>query len=223
MRYELTDEFNIIYSSGTTGVPKCIVHSAGGTLVQHLKEHRFHCGLTRGEKDFSAVVTKIRGAGADVDAGAGGPGPVGAGDADRAASPADAGLGLARAGAAVARRGRRGARQVRQIRELSAAGDTEGLVAARTTVHGEGDRTTLAVVSEQREAGLVVAEQVLAPAELTLEGVNAILGAAADVAQRYLGVFCLGLHDLDVFLTTLFGELGHGDTNHVAVVGGVSV
>ncbi|MEF2552335.1 acetoacetate--CoA ligase [Aurantimonas sp. A2-1-M11] len=35
----------ILFSSGTTGVPKCIVHSAGGTLLQHLKEHRLHCGL----------------------------------------------------------------------------------------------------------------------------------------------------------------------------------
>ena len=33
----------ILFSSGTTGVPKCIVHSAGGTLLQHLKEHRLHC------------------------------------------------------------------------------------------------------------------------------------------------------------------------------------
>ncbi|WP_428427604.1 acetoacetate--CoA ligase [Pararhizobium sp.] len=42
----------ILFSSGTTGVPKCIVHSAGGTLLQHLKEHRFHCGLKEGEKLF---------------------------------------------------------------------------------------------------------------------------------------------------------------------------
>ncbi|MCK3775816.1 acetoacetate--CoA ligase [Ensifer sesbaniae] len=42
----------VLFSSGTTGVPKCIVHSAGGTLLQHLKEHRFHCGLRRGEKLF---------------------------------------------------------------------------------------------------------------------------------------------------------------------------
>ncbi|RDL52832.1 Acetyl-coenzyme A synthetase [Ensifer sp. M14] len=42
----------VLFSSGTTGVPKCIVHSAGGTLLQHLKEHRFHCGLGDGEKLF---------------------------------------------------------------------------------------------------------------------------------------------------------------------------
>ncbi|MEY9831121.1 acetoacetyl-CoA synthetase [Sinorhizobium fredii] len=42
----------ILFSSGTTGVPKCIVHSAGGTLLQHLKEHRFHCGLKQGDRLF---------------------------------------------------------------------------------------------------------------------------------------------------------------------------
>ena len=42
----------VLFSSGTTGVPKCIVHSAGGTLLQHLKEHRYHCGLHEGERLF---------------------------------------------------------------------------------------------------------------------------------------------------------------------------
>ena len=42
----------ILFSSGTTGIPKCIVHSAGGTLLQHVKEHRFHCGLKEGDRFF---------------------------------------------------------------------------------------------------------------------------------------------------------------------------
>ncbi len=42
----------VMFSSGTTGVPKCIVHSAGGTLLQHLKEHRLHCDVKPGDRVF---------------------------------------------------------------------------------------------------------------------------------------------------------------------------
>ena len=42
----------ILFSSGTTGIPKCIVHSAGGMLLQHLKEHQLHAGIKPGDRFF---------------------------------------------------------------------------------------------------------------------------------------------------------------------------
>ncbi|WP_374652536.1 acetoacetate--CoA ligase [Dongia sp.] len=42
----------IMFSSGTTGVPKCIVHGQGGTLLQHLKEHRLHSDVKPGDRVF---------------------------------------------------------------------------------------------------------------------------------------------------------------------------
>jgi acetoacetyl-CoA synthetase len=41
-----------LYSSGTTGIPKCIVHSAGGTLLQHVKEHRLQADIGPGDRVF---------------------------------------------------------------------------------------------------------------------------------------------------------------------------
>jgi len=42
----------IMFSSGTTGVPKCIVHGAGGTLIQHMKEHLLHVDIKPSDRLF---------------------------------------------------------------------------------------------------------------------------------------------------------------------------
>jgi acetoacetyl-CoA synthetase len=42
----------VLFSSGTTGKPKCIVHSSGGLLLQHIKEHRLHCNIGPGDRFF---------------------------------------------------------------------------------------------------------------------------------------------------------------------------
>ncbi len=52
VRLPFSHPLYILFSSGTTGIPKCIVHTAGGTLIQHLKEQRLHAGLEDGDRFF---------------------------------------------------------------------------------------------------------------------------------------------------------------------------
>lgn len=49
-RFAFNHPLFIMFSSGTTGKPKCIVHGAGGTLLEHLKEHRLHCDFRPGDR-----------------------------------------------------------------------------------------------------------------------------------------------------------------------------
>ena len=42
----------IMFSSGTTGAPKCIIHSAGGSLLKHASEHLLHCNMKRDDRIF---------------------------------------------------------------------------------------------------------------------------------------------------------------------------
>lgn len=51
-RVEFNHPLVIMFSSGTTGIPKCIVHGHGGTLLQHLKEHQLHTNVKSGDRIF---------------------------------------------------------------------------------------------------------------------------------------------------------------------------
>jgi len=51
-RFEFNLPLYIMFSSGTTGIPKCIVHGAGGVLLQLMKEHKLHCDIRKGDKVF---------------------------------------------------------------------------------------------------------------------------------------------------------------------------
>ena len=51
-KFDFEHELAILYSSGTTGKPKCICHKNGGVLLQHLKEHQLHCDIKESDNIF---------------------------------------------------------------------------------------------------------------------------------------------------------------------------
>jgi len=51
-KFDFEHELAILYSSGTTGKPKCICHKSGGVLLQHLKEHKLHCDIKENDNVF---------------------------------------------------------------------------------------------------------------------------------------------------------------------------
>jgi acetoacetyl-CoA synthetase len=56
-RFPFNHPLVIVYSSGTTGLPKCMVHGAGGTLLQHVKEHVLHSDVHDGDRIFYFATT----------------------------------------------------------------------------------------------------------------------------------------------------------------------
>ena len=51
-KVNFNDPLYIVFSSGTTGAPKCIVHGVGGVLLQHVKEHKLHANIHKGDRVF---------------------------------------------------------------------------------------------------------------------------------------------------------------------------
>jgi len=56
-RYEFNHPIYVLYSSGTTGKPKCITHGAGNVLIEHNKEFMLHCDIRDNEKLFYYTTT----------------------------------------------------------------------------------------------------------------------------------------------------------------------